>query len=104
MKNEYTVVPQWVGVASTTINTTTAGTAVTLLTIAKPSRYLSFTNTSDKPIIITLNGIELVEIPNGLSSLSFTLGASDIRLQPQTVIGAYAAVAPTAGRLSVTVL
>lgn len=109
MKSEYAARPTVGALAGTAINTTTAATAVQVVNPLGVSRYLFFSSTCDKAINITIKYPgeavqDLMEIPGTTTAITIamTLGASDIRLAPSVTIGAYAAAAPTAGRLSIS--
>lgn len=109
MKAEYAARPTVGALAGTAINTTTAATAVTVVNPLGVSRYLFISSTCDKAVNLTIKYPgeavqDLIEIPGTATALAFsmTLGASDVRLAPSVTIGAYAAAAPTAGRLSIS--
>lgn len=122
IKQCYAAAPTYAAVAGTAITATTAATATAVVTPVGATRGLLITWSGDKAIILTLQSpptpsgttrpaaVNFLEIGPASATAATSLyipvnfGAADMYLDPSTIVGVYAASAPTVGRLAITAL
>jgi hypothetical protein len=102
MSSPVNATTQWVDIDATTVTTTTAGTAIAVGTPTKPVKKLILVSTSDKDLVVTFNGVELVSLP-ALATMQVPLAGDGLILPAGLVLGVYKRSAtPTVGRVSAT--